>query len=184
MRTDRLCCILDDNEIMAATDIGHAVHLGRLAVEVNRDNGASAGRDAWLRILDINCCGACINVAEHRRRTDIDHAPQRRDEGLSWHQHLIAGADIRRDYGKMKRGGAAVDADRVRDSQKFRNLALESVDLRSQAKCTAREHLIEVQLGPSRNLSPLQRKIVEWDALDERAVGFHSPVFPCAPWRF
>src|SRR5258707_506404 len=63
---DRLRGVLDDREAVRAGDLVDRVHVGRLAVEVDRDHGPRAGRDRVLEPGRVEVERLGLDVDEDR----------------------------------------------------------------------------------------------------------------------
>src|SRR4029077_17636536 len=111
--------------------------------------------------MNIDRASPIIYIAENRRRTGIDHPPQRCDEGVRWNKYLIAAANIHRDHRQVKRRGAGIDADRMARSKIRSHFALERLDVWTETISAPREDVVKFAQHTGRYLAPLELRVVE-----------------------
>ncbi len=135
-----LAAVLDNGEAVPLRDGRDGRHVGRLAVQVHREDGGGAGRDGGLDRGGIDRQPPRIDVGEHRPRAG-HHAGQRRvGRGEGRRDDLVARADPQ---------GAKDDRDGIRpraDAHAERRAAavgerpLERLDLGPQHVPAALDH--------------------------------------------
>ena len=86
-----------------------------------------------------------LDIDQHRRRADVVHRLERRDEGVGRQHDAIAAADAEPGQGEHQRIGARAGPARVRDAEIGRDLALEGGGLRTVEQV----HFLQ-SLGPRR----------------------------------
>jgi hypothetical protein len=103
-----LSTVLDQNKPALVAELSQSKHVGRVATEVNSDDGTCARRDSARDILwiDIERVGA-LNVTQDRLGSDMPSGTGACDKGKSRHDYLIAGTDPCRKAGQMQGGCAA-----------------------------------------------------------------------------
>ncbi len=139
----RLAAVFDDGQVVARRDARDRGHVGRLAVEVHRQDRAGARADALGNPIGIDGGALRIDVGEHRpcaghhdRQRAVRRRQRRRD-------HFIAGADPERAQDQRDRVGARADADGVRGAGRGGEFLLEGGDFRPEHEPAARDHAID-----------------------------------------
>ena len=124
---------------MATGQIGKPPHVGHLAVQVDREDtpGArseSRGDRVWVEVIV-----ALAHIGHDRRRTRLAHRLERRDEGLSWDDHLVARLHAGRDQCEPECVEAARHADALERAAIGGKGVLEPLHVRPVAEFSARE---------------------------------------------
>ncbi len=131
-RAEGLAGVLDQRDPVCVADGAELVQLARVAVDVDRDHRARALGDGRLDRGGREVQRPRIDVREHRRRSLVDRAVRRRDEGVRRRDDLVPRADACRDAQEMKPSGAARDGGGVRRADLLGERLLEAVDRRPE----------------------------------------------------
>ena len=91
--------VLDDRDAAAAADLQERLHVGRLAVQVDRQDRPGPPRDLALDLAQVHRVGDRIDVDEDRRGPDVADRPGGGDEGHRDRDDLVARA------GRPRRSG-------------------------------------------------------------------------------
>ncbi len=116
------------------------IHVGALAIEADRHDGARAGRNRRRQLADIHVAGVGFDIDKHRLGADqcndfgSGHERERRRD------HLIARSDIQRHQRDQQRLRAAGHADAVRGADEARELLLQLRDFRTQDVLAVIQH--------------------------------------------
>ena len=100
--------VLDDREPVTRRQGAERVHVGRQAVEVDRDDRPRPRRHSPSGVGGIDVVSLGIHVGEHRCRPLVEHRLGRRDERERRHDDLVSLAHARRREGHVEGGGSAV----------------------------------------------------------------------------
>src|SRR5581483_11649045 len=95
-RTDRLGRIFDDVQIVSAGEFENRLHVSRLPVKMDRDDGTRAFGDERLELCGIEREGGGINVGKNRRRTEQAHDISGSDVSERGNDDLIAATNAAR----------------------------------------------------------------------------------------
>src|SRR5436309_1580183 len=109
--SEGLSGILDDGNPAAAGNLEDGSKVGRLPVEVHRNNGLGALGDERFNVrgIDVERVGAA--VGEDRSRAGTDDGSGSREEGERGADDLVARADSQGQKGNEEGVGAGGDAD-------------------------------------------------------------------------
>jgi hypothetical protein len=148
----RLRRVLDDDEIVALGYFVHGVHVRRLAVEVDGDDGARALGHGALQLCGVEVVGDGVAVHEDGRGPYGRDGLGRGEEGVGRDDDLVAGADAARQQREVERRRAVRDADALARADVVRELALERLDLAPEHEGRRVEHALDgrVNLGLER----------------------------------
>ena len=126
-------------------------NIGRIAAEVDRHDRAGTRGDPARGVLGINVeVVRAAHVAEHRLGAHVAGRAGARDERERGHDHLVAGADARRQAREVQRRRAARDGHRMRRADELAKRLLERFRARAHRQPTglqAVEHRLHVLLG-------------------------------------
>ncbi len=142
-REMRLAAVLDDREVVSRGDRFDRGHVGRLAVEVHRQDRARLRTDRGFNLARVDRQPHRIDVGEHRARAGHHDRERGVGRGQRRRDHFVAGADAERAQDQRDRVGAGADADRVRGAGGGGELLLERLDLRPEHEPAARDHAID-----------------------------------------
>ncbi len=141
--------VLDDDQAALPRDGEDRVHVGRLAVEVHRDDRLRARRDGGLELRRVHRVGARVNVHQPRARARVADGRDGGDERERHGDDLVARPDAGGEQRQVQRAGAGVDGDAVAGGAVGGELLLERGDFAARARtgsCRAR--------GPARRRVP------------------------------
>ena len=139
-RAVRLAAVLDHLQAMAFRDVEDRVHVGRLAVEMDRDDRLGAAGDRLLELGHVHREGCRIDVDIGRPRAHVPDRGDGGDEGERHRDDLVAGSDAGGDQREMERAGAGIDGDPVRGALEGGKLLLERLDFRAEDELARVEH--------------------------------------------
>jgi hypothetical protein len=131
-RAVRLAVVFDHLQAVLRRDGHDGIHVGRLAVEMHRDNGLGLLRDDRGNERRVDVVGDRVAIDQHRHRAKRGHRERRGDEGVAGHDHFVARADAHRLEGQAQGVEARAHADGVLRPHHPGELALEGVDLRAE----------------------------------------------------
>ena len=129
--------ILDDDEMVTTGNLQNRIHVCRLAVQVDRQDGPGALGDRCLDQTRVDGVGLRVDVHEHGRGAAV---ADRRDGGNEGERHgddFVAGPDAGGEQGQVQRAGARVHANRVISAAIRREFLFEAPDLRAQHEVLA-----------------------------------------------
>ena len=138
----RLGGVLDQRDAAPPADVQQRGQVGRLAVEVYRQDSPGPRGDAALDLGGVHRVRLGVHVHEHRLGPDVADGPGGGDEGHRDGDHLVPAADARTDQGQVQGGSPAVDGDAVPGSDVGGERLLELRDLRAQDVGAAVGHLL------------------------------------------
>ena len=92
-RPVRMGAVLDEHEVTTGTDLGEPFHVGRMAGDVDGDDGSGAFGDRGLDGVGIDASRAEFHVDQDRTRVHHEHRRCGGDERPARHDHLVALAD-------------------------------------------------------------------------------------------
>ena len=132
--------VLDHRQPMACGDGLDGVHVGALAIERDRHDGAGASGDGGFDLGRIDVVGDRIDVDEHRTRAkERDHLAGG-DEGEGGGDDLVATTDLERHHGREQGIRAARQADAVTHADELGQTLFQFLDLRPLDEQTMVEH--------------------------------------------
>ena len=112
-RAVRLGGIFDEYEIVARCQHRQGVHVGRLAIDVDGQDGTRGRSQDGFDRVRVQVVGAGINVGKDRACADSADRFGRGNEGVRGRHDLVTGADAARAQRQFERGRPAGDAHRV-----------------------------------------------------------------------
>ena len=121
--------VFDHAQTVAARDGVDRAHVGRLAVQVHRHDGAGAWRDGRLDAARIEVVGLRVALHRHWRGAGLADRQPGSDEGRRRHDDLAAGADAPGAQHQVQGVQAIGHGNTVRGAAVLRELALESLVL-------------------------------------------------------
>ena len=124
----RLRGVLEHGETVPVRDRHDRIHVARMAVQVDRDDGARPGGDPRFEACRIELPGLGIRVREHGRGRAIVNDVRGGHEGQARNDHLVARTDPRGHQRQVERRRPVRDGHAVRDSAEGREVALELPD--------------------------------------------------------
>jgi hypothetical protein len=122
---DPLRIVFHDQQIVAVGDLAEGLHVGGLAIEMNRDQGLGAGRDGGFHLRRIEAIGARVGVDKYSGCAGDPDGLGGGEEGVGGGDALIAGANPEGQERKPERVGSVGDADGELHSVIFGQLLLE-----------------------------------------------------------
>jgi len=158
LRADGLRGILDDVQIVPRGDTHDGVHVGHLAVEVDRHDGARAWGDGRLDEGRIDVVAGRVDIDKDRHRAEPVDAAARCEEGVRGGDDLVARLDAEGHQRDNERVGARCDADAVGCARIGRNLALQPLHFGAADEILRVGHAIDgrANLLPNRRILRLQ----------------------------
>ena len=117
--------VLEHGQAVARGDGQDGLHVGRVAVEVDRQDHLRARRDRGLERPRVHGEGGLVHVDEDRPRPVQQDRLAGGDEGVGDGDHLVAGPDAVGAQRDRQRVGAVRDADGVARPAESRELLLE-----------------------------------------------------------
>ena len=104
-RTQRLCCVLNQVNIMLAANSGNFVQLRGVAVQMHRDYclGRAVQRKGTAQSGRIHVPRLPLGVDKHRLRAAVGHGIGRRGEGQALAKDRVARLHAREDHRKVQR---------------------------------------------------------------------------------
>jgi hypothetical protein len=129
-----LAGILDDDEIVALCQAQDGIHVGRQAVQMDRDDRLGAWRDGCFDLAHVHVAGICLHVHQDRAGTGKGHRCGRGDKGVRRDDHLVTGADPECSKAQLQGRQSAVHAYSVSRAAEFGKLLLELGYLLAQGK--------------------------------------------------
>jgi hypothetical protein len=145
--------VLDHEQAGLARQREDRVHVDRLAIEVDRDDGARARAETAGHAVCREQLGTGVDVHGTGRCAGQRHALRRRDEGVGGDDDLVTGSDAQRLERERDRLRSRGDAERVRGLAPRRVVALEHVELLAEREGAGRGdavddvHQLAEQLG-------------------------------------
>src|SRR5690625_1965925 len=137
---ETLGAVLDQNQVMIVGNALQGVHVGRLAKQVNRQNGARAFGDRCPNPVGVDIEAACIHIDKHRRGAHIGDGLGGGNKGKRRGNDLIARADAGSAQGQMQRIGSRRTAYGVAYAQPFGQLLFKRADVGPQNEpCSAHD---------------------------------------------
>ncbi len=137
----RLAGILDQRQAVAVGDRPQRRHVGRPAVQVDRQDAGGPGGDGRLDLLGIDVVGGRIHVDEHRGGAGMVDGVDGGDEGVGHRDDLVTGPDPHRPQDQLQGREARVDPDTVADPAVGGELLLEGHDRLTEHEVPAVEDL-------------------------------------------
>lgn len=110
-------CVLDHDEIVAASDIEQFRHPTRHAPKMRHDDGASARRDLAFDIVRIEAQPFHFRFRKYRHRPDPQHRNDRRPERRRRYDHLIARFRINGKKRRQQRSRSIAMSERMWNAQ-------------------------------------------------------------------
>lgn len=147
MGADGLCVVLDYMELVFGGDLPDCVHVGALAVEVNRHDGFCFWGDGGLDVGRADALGFRATIHEHSRCACDPDRFCRGEERIRVGDDLVAGPYSESHERQPDRVGAVADADCVLGSVVTCQLSLESFKHRAHDVLAAHEHLMNVGIN-------------------------------------
>ena len=125
----RLAAVLDDRQVVPCGDALDRRHVGRLPVQVNRQQCPRARRHRAGNLPGIDRHAGRVDIGKHRPRAG-HHDGQRAVSGRQGSgDHLVAGAGAERAQHEGDRIGASPDADGAGRARRGREFLFERLDL-------------------------------------------------------
>ena len=124
----RLRHVLDHFQPVLVGQRHDGVHVGRLAVEMDRHDRPGARRDRGGDPLGIDVDPAGRRLDRHHRGAHRRHREPGRDIGVGRHDHLVAGAEVPGAQHQLQRLQPVAQADAVRGAAEGGVLGLEGLD--------------------------------------------------------
>ena len=106
------------------------IHVSRLAVQMDRDDGLGPRRDLRLDLRDVNVVGRCIAVTEDDLRPRHFYGFGGGHERVGHGDHLVSGANTQGLQREEERVGPVGNADAIARSTVARETLLELLDVR------------------------------------------------------
>ena len=128
----RLGTVFDEREAAPLTQIYERCQIGRLSVQVDRDDGRRSRAGGGGCCCGIDCHPGQLDIHGHGPRSDHLDRCHGGDCSVRHRDYLVARPDSQRSQGELERIGAAVDADPARAPDEVGELVLESLDGRPQ----------------------------------------------------
>ena len=132
--------VFHNDEAPAPRNLQNRVHVGRLAVQVDRDDGPGALCNRPLERGRVHRERARLDVDEPHIGAGLPNGLDGGDEGERHGDHLVAGADPGGGQRDQEGAGARVDAHGARCPAVPRELVLERLHLRAGCIASAPQH--------------------------------------------
>src|SRR5216684_4945061 len=121
--------VLEYEKAAGACDLANGRHLGRLPVEMDRENGTRARGDGGLDAIRIEVVRPRVRLDGHGPRAGMRDGQPGGDVGVGWDDHLGAAADAGGAEHQMEGIESVGHADAVFDAAVGGKVALEGFDL-------------------------------------------------------
>ncbi len=82
--------VLEHRDAAALADLANRSHVGRLAIEVHRQDGARAPRDRALDALRVDVVRRLVRFHGNGARSRVAHRKPGRDVGVGGHDHFVS----------------------------------------------------------------------------------------------
>ena len=135
-RTQRLCCVLNQGNIMLAADSDDLIQLGRVAVQMHRDHrlGRAVQLEGTAQSGRIHVPSLPLRVDEHRLCAAVDNGVGRRGEGQALAKDRVPRLHAREDHRKVQRRRTGREGDRISLAHKFAHGLFKFVDVLAQRR--------------------------------------------------
>ena len=133
-RTQRLCCVLDQGNIMLAANSGNFVQLRGVAVQVNDDHrlGRAVQRKGAAQSGGVHIPRLPLRVDKHRLRAAVGHGIGGGRKGQALAKDRVACLHAREDHRKVQRRRTGREGDRISLAHKFAHGLFKFVDVLAQ----------------------------------------------------
>ena len=180
LRADGLGAVLDHDHVARLAELDDRIHVGALAVEVDRDHRSRPYAERAAHGVEVHCPRFRLNVAEHRRRTGALDRRHRRHTGVRLSDDLVPRTESERPQRELYRVRSGRDPHRVGGGERRREFLLEGPSLAAEHEPAAVEHAPDrgVELTPQGGDATAQ--IVEWNCGDRRhpALSLRLAILP------
>jgi hypothetical protein len=139
-RRVRLGAVVQHAQAMARRHGVDGVHVGRLSVQMDRQDDLGARRDRGLDAGRVQVVGARVGLDRDRRRAALADGQPGRDVGVAGHDDLVALAHAQRLQAQVQRVQAIAQPDRMGRAAIGRPLLLEAFQLAAQDEPAAGGH--------------------------------------------
>ena len=115
-------------------------------------------------VAQVNIRAILFDIAEDRRRPDIEHRSGGGNEDERGDQHFLAWADPGGNQGKMQSRRPGVDANRIRNAEILSGCLLKAFYEEPEAEGALFKQLVDIGEDVGFDLPPLKRQIGERSA--------------------
>ena len=179
-----LGAVLDDRQAMAGSNGVDGFHVGALAVQADRDDGAGARRDGRFQQAGVQVAGVGVDVDEDRCGAQQADGLGRGDEGERGGDDFVTRADAQGHHGHLQCRGAVADADGMAHAHVFGQALFQLGHFRPHDVLAMVEHGLHPLVNGGFQAAVL---LLEVDEIDVLQGGEHDGFFlrlglaPC--WR-
>jgi hypothetical protein len=142
-RAVRLRRILDDEQSVPARDRQNRIHVGRLTVQMYRQDRLRSRRDRRIELRGIERERLRIDVDEDRFGAGVADGRHRRHEGEGHGDDFVARADASGEQRQVQGARARVDGDAMRGADIGGEFRFECRDLVAEDELAAVEHPVD-----------------------------------------
>ena len=143
---ERLRVVFDDQQLMLVGDLADGLHVGALAVQVDRHDGLGLRCDGRFDLGWVDTIRFRVRIDENSRRPRDPHGLRRGEERVGGGDALVSGTDAQGHEGQPQCVGSVADADGVFHPVIGRQLRFEALEHRPHHVLSALQDFVEVRV--------------------------------------